>query len=170
MIRHRTPVLCVTHRMDDGAIPAGRLAEQAAVIARGKRAEFAIDERNELARQVVRIAADRRRVHVLVAAERREAVGERDDHGPDPAFRDEPRDAFGDVLVERTPVEMREPRTREAHEVEQHWIPSSASARRTFVVTRRQPYRKSAHVRIAESIPGEDFRVVLEHDDAAGRA
>ena len=71
MIGDRAPVLRVLHAVDDRAVAAGRLAEAAAMVARGERAELAIDERDDLARQVVGVAADRRRVDVLVAAESR---------------------------------------------------------------------------------------------------
>src|SRR5216684_4038565 len=47
-----------------------------------ERAKFAVDEGNDLAREIVRVIADRGGVHVLVAAERREAVRKHDDRRP----------------------------------------------------------------------------------------
>ena len=82
MIGDGAPVLRVLHAVDDRAVAAGRLAEAAAMLAAGQRAEFAVDERNDLAREVVGVVADRGRVHVLVAAERGEAVGKDEDRRP----------------------------------------------------------------------------------------
>ena len=100
VVGDRAPVLRVLHAVDDRAVAARRLAEAAAMLARGERAELAVDERDDLARQVVGVAADRRRVDVLVAAERREAVGEHDDRRPHLLLVDEPRGALGHVLAE----------------------------------------------------------------------
>src|SRR5690606_12375317 len=54
------PGLGVAHAMDDRAVAAGRLAEAAAMLARGERAELAVDEGDEFARQVVGVATDGR--------------------------------------------------------------------------------------------------------------
>ena len=60
MVGDRTPVFCVFHAVDDRAIAARRLAEAATVIAGSKRAEFAVNERNQFLREVIRIGAHRR--------------------------------------------------------------------------------------------------------------
>src|SRR5262245_36006882 len=60
VVGDRAPVAGVLHAVEDGAVAAGRLAEAAAVLARGSRAELAVDERNDLARQVVGVITDRR--------------------------------------------------------------------------------------------------------------
>ena len=105
MVRDRAPVLRVFHAVDDRAVAARGLAEAAAVIARGERAELAIDEGDELARQIIGVIADRRGVDVLVAAERREAIGKNEDRRPHPAIVDQPRGALGHVVGEgRQPV------------------------------------------------------------------
>ena len=84
----------------------------------GERAELAIDERHELARQVVGVARrSRRRVDVLVAAERREAIGKDDDERAHLALVHEPRRALGHVLVEVAPVRVRRAAARETDEV-----------------------------------------------------
>jgi hypothetical protein len=71
VVGDRTPRLWIQHAVDDRAVAARALAEAAAVVARRQGAELRVDEGNELLRQVVGVAADRRRVDVLVAAERR---------------------------------------------------------------------------------------------------
>src|SRR5690606_30152934 len=100
MARDRTPVPRVAHPVDQRAIAARRLAEAAAMVPVRERAELAVDERDQLAREIISIAADGRRVHVLVAAERREAIGEDDQARAHLALGDEPRGTFGHVLVE----------------------------------------------------------------------
>ncbi len=49
MVGDRAPVLRVFHPVDDRAVAARRLAEAAAMLARGERAELAVDEGNDLA-------------------------------------------------------------------------------------------------------------------------
>src|SRR5690606_16803941 len=70
--RDGAPAARVLHAVNDRAVAARGLTETAAVLAARLRAQLAVDERHELARQVVRIAADRARIDVLIAAERRE--------------------------------------------------------------------------------------------------
>src|SRR5438876_8510192 len=94
----------------------------------GERAELAVDERDDLAREVVRVVADRRRVDVLVAAERGEAVGEDEDRRPHLLFADEARGALRHVVAEALPVEVREPRAGEADHVVEHREAAPASA------------------------------------------
>src|SRR5262249_31190022 len=79
MIAVRSAVLRVLQAVDDGAVAAGGLAEAAAVLAARERAELAVDERNELAGDVIGVGAERGGVDVLVTAERGEAVGEDED-------------------------------------------------------------------------------------------
>src|SRR5712691_3335099 len=74
MIRDRAPGFRVLHPVEDRGVAAGGFSEAAAVLASGERPELAVDERNDLAREIVRVIADRGGVHALVAAERREAV------------------------------------------------------------------------------------------------
>src|SRR5438132_762652 len=96
---------------------------------RGERAKFAIDERNELVNQVIGVAADRRRVDVLIPAHAGETVREHDDARSHLAFVREARCTLGNVLVERPPIEMREARACIADEIEQYRIALSARAR-----------------------------------------
>src|SRR5258708_20897140 len=75
MVGHGPPVLRIAHAVNDGAVTPGGLAETPAVLPRGKRSEPTVDERDQLAGQVVGITADRAGIDVLVAAEPGEAVG-----------------------------------------------------------------------------------------------
>src|SRR6185436_236837 len=59
MAGDRAPVLRVLHAVDDRAVAARGLAEAAATLPARERAELAVDERNDLAREVVRVVADR---------------------------------------------------------------------------------------------------------------
>src|SRR5439155_27271160 len=81
----------VTHAMQHRSVAARGFAEAAAVIARGERAELAVDEWDDLPGEIVGVVTDRRRVHVLVAAERGEAVGEDEYRGPHLPLVDEAR-------------------------------------------------------------------------------
>jgi hypothetical protein len=80
--------------VDDRAVAARGLAEAAAVVARGQRAELAVHERDDLLDDVVGVVADRRGVDVLVSAERGEAIGEDDDRRAHAAFVEEARGAL----------------------------------------------------------------------------
>ena len=80
VVRDRAPVSRVLHPVDHRSVTARGFAEAAAVLARGKRAKFTVDERNELANQIVRVPADRAGVDVLIATKRGEAIRKRDDH------------------------------------------------------------------------------------------
>ena len=115
-----------------------------------------VDEGNQLACQVIGIAANRCRVHVLIAAKRCEAIGEHDDRRSHSLLRNEARNSLGNVLVERAPVQMREPRSREPDEIEQHREVSPASAaapaRDARVVAGRKPYGEPADMRGAKRI------------------
>src|SRR5207247_6200705 len=117
VVGDRPPVLRVLHAMDNRAITTRRLAEAAAVRAAAKRAHLAIDERNQLAREIVRVVADRRGVDVLIAAERCETVGEDDDRGPHLPLVDEPRRALGHVVSERAPAGVCNAGAREADQI-----------------------------------------------------
>src|SRR3954453_20152261 len=166
MIGDRTPVPRVLHRVEDRAVAAGGLAEAAAVLARGESAEFAVEEGNDLAREVVGVIPDRRGVDVLVAAEGAEAVGKDEDRRAHLAFTDEARGALGNVVAERLPADVREPGAGEADEVIQH-REAAASA---LVVAGREPDAELAHVRIGERVVLQDFRDVLEDERCAGIA
>src|SRR5580765_5224675 len=133
--------------------------------AQGERSEMPVDEGHDLLGQIVGVVADRARVHVLVAAERGEAVGEDEDRRPHLALAREPRSALGDVVAERLPVGVRETRTREPDEVVEH-----REALLSLAVLRRQPYGELAHVRIAQGIALQDLRLVIQHDERAGGA
>src|SRR6266446_7451313 len=137
------------------------------MLAARKRAELAIDQWNDLAREVVRVVADRGRIHVLVAAERREAVRKHENHRSHLLLADEPCRALQNVVAERFPVGVRKPRAGKADQIVEH---REAAPSRSFVILRRQPYRELAHVRIAERIVLEYLRGVLEHDQRAGGA
>ena len=67
------PVFRLLRAVSDRSVAAGGFSEAAVVLAARERVELVVDEGNDLARRVV---AGRGRVHVLVAAERREAVRE----------------------------------------------------------------------------------------------
>ena len=131
-----------------------------------QRPELAVDEGNDLARQIVRVIADRGGVHVLVAAERREAVRKDDDRRSHFSLADKPRRALRDVVAERPPVGVGEARAGEADEVVEH----REAALPAFVVLRRQPHAELAHVRIAPGVVLQDLRAVLEHEERAGGA
>src|SRR6202171_6457861 len=137
------------------------------MLAARERAELAVDEGNDLAREVVRVVADRGRVHVLVGAERRGAVRGDENGRPHLLLADEPRRALRDVVAERLPVGVREAGAGEANQVVEH---RKASLARCLVILRRQPARELAHMRIAERIVLEYPRRVLEHDQSAGAA
>jgi hypothetical protein len=55
------------------------------------------------------------------------------------------------------------------HEVVERREAAGHDPGRAFVVLRRKPDGELAHVRVAERIVGEHARIVLEHDDRAGR-
>ena len=65
----------------------------------------------------VGVAADGWGVHVLVAPQRREAVGKHDDRRSHLLRVNQPRDALGHVVAERLPVDVRETRPGEADEI-----------------------------------------------------
>ena len=111
VIGDRTPVPRIAHAVDDRAVSAGGLAEAAAMLARGERAEFAIDEGYDLAHEIVGIAADRAGIDVLVPAQAREAVGHHQDHRAHALIVDQASGALGQVLAERLPVEVRPARS-----------------------------------------------------------
>src|SRR5258705_13499697 len=106
-------MLRILHRVDDRAVAAGGLSEATAVLARGEGAELAIDEGNDLLRQVVGVRADRRRVHVLVAAERGEAIGKHENRGSHLLLVNQSRGAFGYVVAKGFPIRVSKPGTGE---------------------------------------------------------
>src|SRR6185503_11672113 len=118
------------------------------MLAARQRAELAVHERNDLAGEVVGVVADRRRIHVLVAAQRREAVREDDDHRAHPALVDEARGALRNVIAERLPAHVRQAGAGEADEIVEHREAPLVA----LVILRRQPYTYAAGVRIAEGI------------------
>src|SRR5437879_6044070 len=136
------------------------------MLAGSERPELAVNEGNELAREIVRVIADRGGVHVLVATERRETVRKDDDRRPHLLLADEPRRALRDVVAEGPPVRVREAGSGEADEVVEH----RETALPAFVVLRRQPHAELAHVRTAQGVVLEDLRAVLEHEQRAGGA
>ena len=165
MVGDCAPVLRILHAVDDRAVAAGGLAEAAAVLPARERAETAVNEGNDLAREVVGVVSDRGGVHVLVAAERGEAVREDEDRGSHLLLVDEPRGALRDVVAEGLPVGVRKPRAGEADEVVEH----REAALVDLVILRRQPNADLAHVRVAKRIALEDLRAVLEdHQGARG--
>src|SRR5262249_42454127 len=117
MVRDGAPVPRVLHSMNDGAVAAGRFAETAAMLAARQRAELAIDERNDLPREIVRVVPDRRRIDVLVTAERGEAVRKDDDRRSHLSLVYEPRGALRHVVAEGLPVGVREARSGEPDEI-----------------------------------------------------
>src|SRR6185295_14982047 len=85
-----------------------------------QRPEFAIDERNDLAREVGRVIADRGRIHVLIPTERREAVRKHEDRRTHPPVADKPCRTLRYVVAERLPVGVRESGAGEADQVVQY--------------------------------------------------
>src|SRR5438046_7509019 len=141
------------------------------MISAGQRAELAIDERDQFARQVIRIIADGGGIDVLIAAESGEAIGKDDDGGSHLALVDETRGAVRHIVGERTPSGMRQARAGAAYQIEQHReAPPRPALARALVVLRRQPDRQLAHVWIAERIVLEYLGVVLHHDERPGLA
>ena len=124
------------------------------MLAARQRAELAVHQGNNFSCEIVRVVADRRRVHVLVAAERREAVRKHEDRRPHLLLADEPRRSLRHVVAERLPVGMREAGAGEADEIVEH---RETALARAFVILRRQPHAHLAHVRIAERIVLEDL-------------
>src|SRR5262245_46854838 len=137
------------------------------MLARRQRTEFAVDERNDFASQIVGIVSGGRRVHVLVAAESRKAVREDKNRRSHLSLAHEACRAFRHVIAERLPVRVRETGTGKTHEIVEH---REAAPAPTLVVLRRQPYRDLAHVRIAERVVREDLRSVLEYNERASGA
>src|SRR5437588_7089511 len=135
------------------------------MLAARERAELAIDERNQLARDVAGVVADGGGVDVLVAAERGEAVRKDNNHRAHLLFSDEARGALGDVVAEVLPGDVAHPRAGEADEVEKHR--KAPQPRALVVVLRRQPHRELAYVRVAERVAFQDLGVMLEHDKRA---
>src|SRR5258708_14254162 len=117
MVGDRAPVPCVLHAVEDRAVAPRGFAEAAAVLAAREGAELAVDEGDDLAREVVGVVADRGGVDVLVAAERGEPVREKDDRRSHLLLADEPRRALRDVVAEGLPVGVREARSGEAYAV-----------------------------------------------------
>jgi hypothetical protein len=156
--------------MHDGAVSAGGFAEAAAMLAAAERAELAIDEGNQLAREIVGVVSDRRRVDVLIAAQSGEAIREDEDRRAHLALVHQSRDALGDVVAERAPAGVRHAGAGEADEVEEDGEAAPATAALAFVVLRRKPHAEPAHVRVAERIAFQDLRGVLENDERAGPA
>ncbi len=168
MVGDGAPMLRILHAVDDGPVSARRFAEAAAVIARRERAEFAVDERDQLARQVVSIVADGRRIDVLIAAQRGETIRKDEQSRAHFLFMDQSRRALDKILRVRFPVGIRKSGAAKSHEVVEHRKASTAAMRRGRVVLRRQPHAKSAYVRIAKRVVPEHLRRVLDDDERAG--
>src|SRR5438034_3714451 len=133
---------------------------------RAARVLNSLSTKGTISREIVRVIADRGGVHVLVAAERREAIRQDDDRRSHFSLADKPRRALRDVVAEGPPVGVSEPRSGEADEVVEH----REAALPAFVVLRRQPHAELAHVRIAPGIVLQDLRAVLYHEERAGGA
>src|SRR4051812_35704918 len=133
MVGDGAPVFWILHAVQDRAVAARGLAEAAAMLAAGERAEFAVDERDDLARQIVGVIADGRGIHVLIAAQRGEAIGHDEDYRSHLLLVDETRGALGQVLAEGLPVGVRQPRAGIADEVVEDWEALAG------LVLRRQP-------------------------------
>ncbi len=170
VIGNGAPVPGVLHAVNNRAVAARRLAETTAVLARCQGAEFAIDERDQLAGQVVGVAPDRARVDVLVAAERREAIRKHDDARVELPVMNQPGRTFRHILLERAPVRVRLAAAGVANEVEQHRKPLRRAPPSRLVVLRRQPDIDQTIRRIAERVVAQNLRAVLDGDDAARRA
>src|SRR5258705_7122006 len=94
--------------------------EAAAMRTQGERPEMPVDEGNDLLCEIVGVVADRGGVHVLVAAERGEAVGKDEDRRPHPALADEARGSLGHVVAEGFPVGVRQARAGEPGLIVEH--------------------------------------------------
>src|SRR5487761_847930 len=166
------PVAGVAHAMDDRSVAPRGLAEAAAMVARGERAELAVDEGNQLSGQVIGITPDRTGIDVLVAAHGREAVGEHENRRTHLALGEQARRALGHVLVERPPVQVGESRPGEADQVEQHRVapaaPGRSAAARPVVVAGRQPDGDLAQLRVPQWVVGEHSRVEVEDHRGPG--
>ena len=158
------PVLGVFHAVDDGAVAARGLAETASMLARGQRAELAVDEGDDFPGQVVGIAADGGGVDVLVAAESREAVGKHEDGRSHPALMHQARRALGQVLAEGLPAQVRQARAREPDQVVQG-REAAIGVTTPGIVLGRQPHGDLAVMGIAEGIVPQDPGNVLEYHD-----
>ena len=165
MIGDRAPAVGMAHAMHDRAVAAGRLAEAAPMFARRQRAELAVHQRHQLCRQVVRIAAERARIDVLVAPEPRKAIRKDDDRRPHPALVQQAGRLLGDIFLERLPVQVRRPASGEAHQIEQHGEAAPAAAPLRLVVVRRQPHVEAAHMGIALRVALQHARDVLQRHD-----
>src|SRR5215510_8621417 len=114
-----------------------------------ERAKLAIDERNDLAREVIGVGAERGGVDVLVPAKRGEAIRKDDDRGSHLPLVDQPRRALRDIVAERLPVGVGETGSRESDEIVEH---RETAPGRAVVVLWWQPHAEPAHVRIAEGV------------------
>ena len=109
------------------------------MVTRGESSEFAIDEGDELADQIVRIVADRRRIDVLIPAECGETIG-KDHHGRTHlAVMDQARDTLRDVVGKGPPVRMRQARAVKTDQVPKHGKSFPQSAPFCLVVLWREP-------------------------------
>ena len=82
MADRRAEDLGVPHAHHERAVASARLADHAAMVARREGPEAGVDEGDELLDQVVFVVPECGGIHVLAAAQVREAVGEGQDHRP----------------------------------------------------------------------------------------
>ena len=161
------PVPGVLHAVHHGAVAAGRLAEAAAVIAGRQGAELLVHERNQLRGQIVGVLAHGRGIDVLVAPERREAVGKHQDARPHLVFVDQSSGPIGHVLRKVSPVGMGLAGAGVAHQVEEHGEALALAG--GLFVSGRQPDVERPDVGISQRVVLEDPGAVLQGDDLAGR-
>src|SRR5205814_8792253 len=130
----------------------------------GKRPEFPIDEWDELANEIVRVIADRRRVHVLVATQRREAIRKDHDGRSHLALVNEASDALGDVVRVWLPIRVSEAGPGKTDKIPQNRKPPAPPATARLVVFRGQPDAELANVGVAETISPKHFGRMFQHD------
>ncbi|GBE23473.1 hypothetical protein BMS3Bbin01_02857 [bacterium BMS3Bbin01] len=159
---HRAPRVGMSQTVNDRPVPAARLAEHGTMLPALAHPESALDLGEHLVDEEVLPVAHRRRVDVLVTAERGETVGEDGHHGSHPALGDEAVETLRHTLTERSPVEMGEAAAGEPDEVDKH---------RILLVGRRISLRQvdgnPALHRIAEEVVAQCARVDREPDPRA---
>jgi hypothetical protein len=144
--------------VNDRAVAARRFSEDGALPRIAEGAIAAVDLRQDLLHEVVRVSPDRRRIDVLITPEACPAVGKDGDdrpHLPSPRKTFEP---FGHGLFEGLPVEMSAPGPHEPDEIDE----DRKRHRPPPVVLRRQVDRHIATVGIAESVPLQRLRIQPE--------
>ena len=162
--RHRTENIRMAHREHQRAIAARAFANDRAMVAVCHRSIFFIGERDQFFHDVIFVLSDRRRVHILTAAEIRKAIGHDENHRTHRALRDQTIHALREGFAPGRVVQKHQTAPGESGENERDRITRVAR-----VIVRRQIDRHAAYERIAEwvaaqNIAGDGF----DDDDALG--